>query len=76
MTSKSISLIEKAKQNEELGELVFHIVTFWIDHLQNNPKVLVRAGIDKELEIFRQELLNEDEHNKAEEILKLLRILK
>lgn len=70
---RSRDLVLKADNYEELGELVFQLVVYWLERIHGNARVLVRARLYEELAIFRQELLDQGDPDKAERVLTLLR---
>jgi hypothetical protein len=69
---KSINMIVIADRRGELGELVFHLVRYWLEHIQGTTHVLIEQGLQHNLALFRDELLERRDHNRAREVSRLL----
>jgi hypothetical protein len=72
--ARSISLVEAAAINDEVGELVFQLVTYWLDRIHGSPHVITRSGLHEDSALFHSELLKEgNQTGKAAEVLALLK---
>ncbi len=69
---KSINLVVSAARREELGELVFHLVYYWLEHIHGSPRVLMGKGLQNDLALFRDELLKLGDRQMATEVDQLL----
>jgi hypothetical protein len=72
---KSIELVETAFRRGELGELIFSLAQYWLDHIHGNSRVLFAEGIHKDLVVFRQELLDQKDQDKTEQVLVILNMI-
>lgn len=73
--TKSQHLIKIAKDNNELGLLVFHLVYCWKQDLKGRLQIVVDAEMHLELEVYRQELAQKGEAVQCREVDALLRSL-
>lgn len=69
---KSINLVVIADRHGELGELVFHLVYYWMEHIYGSPHLLINEGLQNDLALFRDELLERRDQNRAKEVSRLL----
>jgi hypothetical protein len=70
---KSIDLIQKALAAEQLGEVVFELVKYWLDDVHGSPKVLTRMQLNKDLAVFQQELVDVGQREKFDQVCVLLK---
>lgn len=53
---KGAALLETAEQQEELGEVIFHLAKYWLEDCKGKPGVLVGDGIAEQLALYGQAL--------------------
>jgi hypothetical protein len=73
---KSMSLVQQADQKGDLGELVFHLVKFWLEEIHGKPRLLDEEGIYDQLRIYYHTLLEKGEQDKANQVGTLLNKIK
>jgi len=74
--AKAMSLVQTAAQLGYLGELVYHLIFYWLKDIHAQPFVLKTKNMHKELEAFLKELQERGEHNRIKEVLELLKEIK
>jgi hypothetical protein len=66
------ALLERADQNDEVGEVIFELTRYWIEIERSSPKVLKSGAIHQALGVYLRELLERDEHDRVDQVLDLL----
>jgi len=72
-SERSRDLVQRAEKNEELGEIVYLLFQYWLEWAKGSPRVLLTAGLDEDLAVFVQELLDWNEPERASQVSNLLK---
>jgi len=71
--ARSRTLVQKAARNEEIGEVVHCLFEYWLrEECPNSPKAFIQTGLDEDLQVHLQELLDLKLEDKAARVSSLL----
>jgi hypothetical protein len=75
LKDQSEEIVQIAKTNMEVGELVFYLCKYWLEDSDGNEKVPREAGLKHQLSLYAQECLMKDNKSRLKEVRRILKML-